>query len=69
MRNKKQNSPFSYERGKCKLHGQTSVDRKIALIDITLFWLWRILLAVIFLIGALNGKHLDWKLLLHQFSN
>lgn len=49
----KSNSPFTYERGKFKLQGRTDTDRKTMQIDTILHWVWKIIIALTFLIGAI----------------
>ncbi|NJM80116.1 MAG: hypothetical protein HC854_11815 [Flavobacterium sp.] len=48
----KENIPFTYERGKCKISGRTEDDRKALKIEIILYWTWRIILAIGILFGT-----------------
>jgi hypothetical protein len=50
----KENNPFSYQRGKLKFTGGDDKDRKSLRIEIILYWSWRILLALAFLISVLR---------------
>lgn len=52
--NVKENIPFTFERGKCKFNGRTNDDRKNLKLEIILYWIWRIILAICGLFGA-NG--------------
>lgn len=52
MDNLKENIPFTFERGKCKFSGQTDDDRKALKLEIILYWVCRIILAICGLFGA-----------------
>lgn len=46
MTNKKENIPFSYQRGKVKLIGRTETDRKAVRLDTIMYWVTRIIVAL-----------------------
>lgn len=45
MESNKENIPFTYVRGKCKINGRTDNDRKNLKLEIILHWTWKIILA------------------------
>ena len=46
MNSKKENIPFSYQRGNVKLTGRTNDDRKAVRLDTIMYWVTRIIVAL-----------------------
>jgi len=49
MPNKKENLPFTYQRGNVKFTGRTETDRRSARIDNIFYWICRIIILMGFL--------------------
>lgn len=53
MPDKNENIPFTYHRGKVKFIGRTASDRRSVRIDTILHWVWKIIIALGFLLGVI----------------